>query len=126
MFYDALYGRKIHLKFMDGLRKEFKLPEVLSKSEVERILKAISNQKHYTLIMLTYSAGLRVGEVLALTIADIDSERMRIRVRSGKGKKDREVMLSPNVLHQLRQYWQLYQPQHYLFEGQRGGEVLRP
>ena len=107
---------------MDGLRKEFKLPVVLSKGEVERILRAISNQKHYTLIMLIYSAGLRVGEAVALTLSDIDSERMRIRIRGGKGKKDREVMLSPNVLHQLREYWQQYQPQQYLFEGQQRGQ----
>ena len=107
---------------MDGLRKEFKLPVVLSKSEVERILDAITNVKHHTIILLTYAAGLRVGEVLSLSLTDIDSERMRIRVRSGKGNKDREVMLSPNVLQQLRLYWQQYQPKHHLFEGQSEGK----
>ena len=122
LFYETLYGRKVYLKFMDGLRKEFKLPVVLSQREVARILENISNQKHRTLIMLIYSAGLRVGEALSLTLSDIDSERMRIRVRGGKGNKDREVMLSPNVLQQLRTYWQQHQPQHYLFEGQRGGK----
>lgn len=68
-------------------KKEKKLPKVLSKEEVIRILKAVSNEKHKTILFLTYSAGLRVGEVVRIKIEDIDSKRMLIHIRQGKGKK---------------------------------------
>jgi integrase/recombinase XerD len=68
--------------------------------------------------MTAYAAGLRVSEVVALQVADIDSRRMVIRVRQGKGHKDREVMLSPRLLAVLREYWKVAKPKHWLFPGQ--------
>lgn len=100
-------------------KRERRLPTVLSKEEVSRIIRATDNLKHKTLIMLTYSAGLRLGEVLRLKLTDINSDRMQIMIRQGKGHKDRNVMLSELVLKQLRIYWKEYRPGVYLFEGQR-------
>jgi site-specific recombinase XerD len=73
------------------------------------------------MLSLTYASGLRVGEVLKLKVCDIDSKRMLITVRGGKGKKDRIVMLSEKILILLREYFKQYKPSHYLFEGQYGG-----
>lgn len=98
-------------------KRELRLPTVLSKDEVCRIIKVTTNLKHKTLIMLTYSAGLRVGEVLNLKLTDINSDRMQIMIRQAKGHKDRNVMLSEQILNQLRIYWKEYRPAVYLFEG---------
>lgn len=98
-------------------RKEFKLPKVLSEDEVSRILQATTNKKHKTMLSLMYSGGLRVSELLQLTINDIDSQRMVIHVRGAKGNKDRITVLSTKVLEMLRHYYKKYQPRHWLFEG---------
>ena len=102
-------------------RREKHLPSVLSKEEIIRIINVTKNLKHQTIIMLGYSAGLRVGEVLSLKPADIDSQRMQINIRQAKGNKDRNVVLADLILVQLRKYWKTYKPQTYLFEGYYGG-----
>jgi len=87
------------------------LPVILSPEEVLRVLAAISSVKYKAIIATAYAAGLRISEVCGLRLADIDSQRMRIHVRSGKGKKDRSVMLGESLLALLRQYYQKVRPQ---------------
>ena len=101
-------------------RKEFKLPKVISKEEVKRIIANTNNIKHKCIVSLLYSAGLRRGELLNLKMEDIDSKRMLIRVNSGKGNKDRFTLLSENVLNDLRTYYLKHKPQKWLFEGLKG------
>jgi integrase/recombinase XerD len=98
-----------------------KLPVVLSIEEVKSILEGLGNLKHRVMLMLVYSAGLRVGEVVGLKPGDIDAERKMIYVRAGKGKKDRYTLLSEVVLDVLREYWKAYKPRTWLFEGQVPG-----
>lgn len=105
-------------------KKENKLPNVLSFEEVKRILDALENEKHRTILFLIYSAGLRVGEVVRLRIQDIDSSRMLIHVTQGKGRKDRYTLLSEIALSQLRKYYSLYKPENWLFPGQDKREFL--
>jgi site-specific recombinase XerD len=93
-------------------------PVVLSRAEVIRLLKALGNLKHRTVAMTLYGAGLRLSEALALELADIDSDRMVIAVRHGKGDQDRQVVLSAVLLHGLRTYWRAYKPRSWLFPGQ--------
>jgi len=96
------------------------LPVILSPEEVLRIFEAIRSVKYKAIIATAYAAGLRVSEVCGLRIADIDSQRMRIHVRAGKGKKDRYVMLGESLLVLLRQYYQAARPKgEYLFPGQK-------
>ncbi len=104
------------------IRKTNKLPLVLSKQEVIRILKVTNNLKHKTMLMMIYSAGLRLGELLNLKLQDIDSNRMKIHIRQAKGKKDRYVFLSQKLLDLLRLYFEEYKPQDFLFEGQKGNQ----
>lgn len=101
-------------------RKERSLPEVIAKEEVRALLCATSNMKHKTMLSLIYSAGLRIGEALNLKHNDIDSKRMVITVRGGKGNKDRIPPLSTTVLKMLREYYRIYRPKQYLFEGMNG------
>ena len=82
---------------------------------------AVSNLKHRALLMMIYSAGLRVGEAVRLRVEDVDSERRLLHVRQGKGRKDRYVMLSEVALESLRDYWRAYRPTKWLFPGQREG-----
>jgi integrase/recombinase XerD len=100
--------------------KEKKRPEVLSYQEVAKILKVITNLKHRAILFLVYSAGLRVGEVVNLKISDIDSDRMLIHVKQGKGKKDRYTVLSQIALDELRIYVKRYRPDDWLFQGGDG------
>jgi site-specific recombinase XerD len=95
---------------------------VLSEEEVSRLFAATNNLKHKALLMLIYSAGLRISEALQMKISDIDSNRMQITIRQGKGKKDRTGLLSEQMLTILRSYYQLYEPRQYLFEGSSGGK----
>ena len=101
-------------------KKPFKLPSVHSGNEVKKIINAKTNLKHKTMLMVGYAAGLRVSEIVKLKVKDIDSERMVISLRAAKGKKDRQVMLSKKLLEQLREYYKVYKPGEYLFEGQFG------
>jgi site-specific recombinase XerD len=98
------------------------LPVVFSKEEVSLILSSIRNRKHYCLIALTYASGLRMGEVISLKPCDIDSDRMQLKVRGGKGYKDRYTLLPQQLLVQLRDYFRRYRPAIYLFEGQEPGK----
>src|SRR5205814_1901265 len=93
------------------------LPVVLSQDEMARFLDALQNPKHRALLMTAYAGGLRLSEVARLRVEDIDSARMVIHVRQGKGHKDRDVMLSPRLLAVLRAYWATYRPKPYLFPG---------
>lgn len=98
-------------------RREKRLPVVFSRDEVELILKTPKNVKHKAILMLTYSAGLRISEICNMKVADVDSKRMLVRVVQAKGNKDRYSILSALTLDMLRLYWKFYKPKHYLFEG---------
>jgi site-specific recombinase XerD len=101
------------------------LPDVLSGTEVEALLGAIESLKHRTILSVAYGAGLRIGEACRLRCADIDSERMALHVRGGKGKKDRYVMLGERLLLLLREYWRAAQPgRDHLFPGNSDGGVV--
>jgi site-specific recombinase XerD len=97
-------------------KTENKLPKVMSKEEVKRLLEVVQNPKHKTELMLAYSCGLRVSEVANLKIRDIDSDRMVVIIRQGKGRKDRITGLSYKMLEQLREYYKMYRPTEWLFE----------
>ncbi|MCP4970723.1 MAG: tyrosine-type recombinase/integrase, partial [Arcobacter sp.] len=104
------------------LKKPNTLLSVLSAKEISKILQVTKNLKHKTILFLIYSSGLRLGEMLNLKIGDIDSESMKIHVCQGKGKKDRYIMLSENVLKLLREYYKVYKPEEFIIEGQNGGK----
>jgi integrase len=97
-----------------------RIPELLARAEVEAILDACTQARYRSMLMLAYGCGLRLTEVLAVRVADIDSERQLLHVRQGKGAKDRLVPLSPTLLVQLRAYWRLYRPADWLFAGRTG------
>ena len=97
------------------------LPNVLSKEEVKAILNTPTNLKHKTMLCLIYSCGMRCGEILALMPHHIDSNRNIVLLKNAKGKKDRIVPLSPKILEMLREYFKVYKPTTYLFEGQKTG-----
>lgn len=99
-------------------KKENKLPNVLSQREVLTLLKSVHNLKHRAILFLTYSAGLRVSEVVRLKPGDLDRERSLLHIRQGKGRKDRLTLLSPSALRLVDEYIQIYQPEYWLFPGQ--------
>ena len=105
-------------------RREKRLPAILSPDEVGRLLEAVEDRRHRLVLVTVYAAGLRVSEVVALRLSDIDSERMTIQVRQGKGRKDRLVMLSPVLLEELRRYCRWARPADWLFPGQKPGRPL--
>jgi integrase/recombinase XerD len=103
-----------------------RLPQILSREEVTRLIEAAANPKHRVLLMSAYGAGLRVSELCHLKLGDIDSHRMTIRVEQGKGAKDRYTLLSARLLAELRAYWLGYRPKHWLFVGERRAGEERP
>src|SRR5437762_1724676 len=124
---------KVTLKRLDlaeevvSTREPRRLPVVLSPEEVGRLLASAINIKHKALLSLAYATGLRASEVVSLKLTDIDSDRMIIRVEQGKGNKDRYVILSPNLLEILRDWWRVARQkgwmapgQPWLFPGYRG------
>ena len=102
-----------------------RIPGLLTRAEVAAILAACPNARYRAMLTLCYGCGLRLSEVLAVRVADIDGERRLLRVEQGKGAKDRLVPLSPTLLEHLRAYWRLYRPADWLFAG-RTGEPLSP
>ena len=105
-------------KYIEYCKRDRKLPIVLSIDEVQKIFNTCVNIKHKAILSLLYSAGLRVSEVINLKIINIDSSRMIINIIDAKGGKDRQVMLTQNVLELLRTYFKIYKPKEYLFNGQ--------
>lgn len=115
--YVKVLNREFMLQEIPFPREPQQLPEILSQDEVAKILRAATRLKTRAMFMTIYAAGLRISEVARLRTSDIDSARMTITIRQGKGRKDRVVMLSPILLDTLRQYWQLKKPKHWLFPG---------
>ena len=115
--YETSLGMDWNMKNIPRSKKQSKLPVVLSLQEVLSIFDAVSNLKHKAILMTTYDAGLRVSETANLLISDIDSSRMSIFVRQGKGQRDRYSLLSQPNLLLLREYWRQYKPSSYLFPG---------
>lgn len=122
--YRNTLGKEWALPRIPAPKREKKLPVVLSQEEVSRFFEHLPNLKHRALIMTAYATGMRVSEVVSMRVADIDSDRMMIRIEQGKGRKDRYVMLSPNLLELLRAYWKMARPADWLFPGQRAGTHL--
>jgi site-specific recombinase XerD len=117
--YCTTLGRDWNLRVIPYARRPKKLPIVLSREEMAKVIASVRDIKHRTVVMTLYGAGLRVSEAVRLKVGDIDSKRMAIRVEQGKGAKDRYVMLSPRLLEQLRDYWRLWKPTTWLFPDQR-------
>jgi len=105
-------------------RKSSKLPPVMTADEIKTLIDEIKNIKHRAIVMLLYSSGMRVSEIAALKITDIDSKNMRIKVVQGKGAKDRFTLLSEQVLQELRAYYIIYKPKEYLFNGSHKGTPI--
>lgn len=105
-------------------KRPHKLPVILSREEVAHFFDCIGNLKYRMILMTTYAGGLRISEAIHLKISDIDSQRMVLRVGQGKGQKDRYVMLSPQLLEELRHWWRVARPEHWLFPGKIPGQPI--
>lgn len=105
-------------------RVTYKLPEILSQSEVQGIIQAAGNIKHKTLLMVIYGSGLRVSEAVNLKVSDIDKFRMTLHIRNCKNRRDRYVILSPVVYKALCEYWKFCKFEDYVFPGQKKDEPL--
>ncbi|MGO9729967.1 site-specific integrase [Mycobacterium sp.] len=125
-FYGTTLGRTDLPERIAYAREPRKLPVVLGAEEVVRFLEAVTNLKHRIALTTGYATGLRAAELASLKLADIDSSRMVIRVEQGKGRKDRYVMLSPQLLGILRGYWRQARPAHWLFPGRDPAHPLHP
>lgn len=122
--YGVTLGKDWAVRHIPYPRQPRKLPVILSLAELQQFFEAIPNLKHRAALMTAYAAGLRVSEVVALKITDIDSQRMVIRIEQGKGRKDRYVMLSPRLLMLLRTYWKTVRPKEWLFTGYKPNQHL--
>ena len=116
--YRICLGREWMIEHIPHPRKPKKLPVVLSRDEVIAVFDAVANLKHRTILMTLYATGTRVSEALAIKLPDVDSARMVVHIRHGKGAKDRYVPLSETLLERLRIYWKQYRPYTWLFPGQ--------
>ena len=122
--YKDTLQREWKVQKFQRVKREKRLPVVLSGEEIRRLFEAVKNLKHRMVLMSCYSAGLRISEAVHLKVRDIDSQRMQIRVEQGKGKRDRYTLLSTTLLEELRRYWRLYHPQELLFAGRMPGKAL--
>ncbi len=121
-YYEKVLGGQRKFYFIERPKKEKVLPTVLNDQEVIRLFKHVENIKHKCILMLAYSSGLRLGEIVRLQLVDIDRDRMQIRVAQGKGKKDRYTKLSTRFLAVFDEYIEKYRPQDFVFEGATGDE----
>ena len=120
-FFSQTMGGEVEVENIPVQKKKRKLPEVFTVEEVFRIIHCADNIKHKTILMLTYSSGLRVGELVNLRVSDIARDSMRLKVRDAKGGRDRYTLLSNICLTQLEQYWKTYRPYNWLFCGRMPG-----
>ena len=119
-YYEVVMEMPNRFYSIERPNKKQRLPKVISKEEVGYIIQNTNNIKHKCIVSLLYSAGLRRGELLNLKFEDIDSKRMVINIKGGKGGKDRITLLSESVLNDLRIYYKEWKPEVYLFEGKSG------
>jgi site-specific recombinase XerD len=119
-YFEFVLKTKLDLSDIPYPRKEYKLPEIFSIEEIQAIFNECKNLKHRAIISMFYGCGLRMGEVLNLKIVDIDSKRMIVNVRQGKGNKDRQIGLQEKLLELLRDYVREYKPKEFMFNGQFG------
>ena len=116
-FFNVTLDRSDLMAKMQPVHLPRKLPVILSREEVSRLIAAAGNLKHQTALAVAYGTGLRVNEVVALKVGDIDSQRMTLRVEQGKGQKDRYAMLSPVLLERLRVWWRVARAQGKMLDG---------
>lgn len=121
-YYEKVLERPKELYNITRPKKQQSLPQVLSAEEVRKILEAVPNLKHRTILMAVYSGGLRLGEVLRLRVVDVMEGQQKIFIKGGKNKKDRYTLLSKQFITILEQYIKTYDPKYWLFEGQLGGQ----
>ena len=121
-FYGITLGQKEAFERIVAGREPEKLPPVLNREEIARFLEAVAGLRNRVALATAYATGLRIGEVVRLKIASIDSERMLLHIEGGKGGKDRYAMLSPRLLEILRAYWTRARPSLWLFPGQEPGD----
>ena len=124
LFFKIIRGSQLITEQLERPRCEHKLPNVLSKEEVATILDSLQNVKHRTALSLIYACGLRRGELLNLKPENVDSKRHFLIILNAKGKKDRLIPISDKVINMLRNYYKMYRPKIWLFEGQFPGEKL--
>lgn len=117
-FYKLTVGMPKKVASIPYPKKSASLPQVMEKEFLVQRINAIQNLKHKAILMIGFSCGLRVSEVVNLTMDCIDRNRMVILIKNGKGAKDRFVVMSHNLLHTLEEYARVYRPKHYLFNGQ--------
>jgi integrase/recombinase XerD len=117
LFYREIVKAPMEVEDIKRPRREHHLPNVLSKDEIKDLLNALKNVKHKTMLSLTYACGLRRSELIHLKIKDIDSKRKIIRIQQSKGNKDRIVPISDKIVDLLRNYYVMYKPSKWLFEG---------
>ena len=122
LFFKEIIKGKLDVESFKRPRSEHKLPNVLSKEEVKAIIHAPVNLKHRCMLSLIYACGLRRSELLNLKPGDIDSKRHMLIILNSKGKKDRMVPISDKIIELLREYYKIYRPAMWLFEGQTEGE----
>ncbi|MBN2727956.1 MAG: site-specific integrase [Bacteroidales bacterium] len=122
LFFREVVKSEIIIDKLQRPRREHKLPNVLSKEEIKAIIEAPANTKHRTMLSLIYACGLRRSEILNLKPRDIDSKRHLLIIRNAKGRKDRVVPISDKLIEILREYYKMYKPKAWLFEGQKAGE----
>ena len=123
-FYHVTLGQPHMLTYIPQPKRPKTLPTILSQAEVAILLRTPRRLKTRTILTTLYAAGLRVSELCQLQVTDIDSSRMVLCIRQGKGQQDRCIMLSPRLLTLLRQYWQRYKPRTWLFPGPKPGQPL--
>lgn len=123
-FYTHTLHRKVAIDRIPFPRRERKLPLILSRDEVKAVLEAPLDLRHRAMLAILYGAGLRVSEVTRLKVADIDSARNVLWVRSGKGRRDRQGLLPPKLRELLRCYWRSRRPTDWLFPGARPGQPI--
>lgn len=120
------YLEKVHrgerkVYYVDRPRKESKLPHVLTQDEVKALINVTKNVKHRCMLMVLYSTGVRMSELLRLRWRDFDESKLQVFVNGGKGRKDRMTITSKKAIEYIKYYMSLYKPRHYLFEGPSNG-----
>jgi len=120
-FYTHVVGQPNKFKKIPYPKKHKKLPQIMSQQVVVERVSSIDNLKHRMIVSVLYGSGIRLSELLDLRVTDIDGGRNTIFVRHGKGGKDRVVPVSNNLIQDLREYYRLYRPKSFLFEGHGGG-----